>query len=423
MARTQERSTRLPALSDDQLLLEIQRRAVLFFWERAHPITGLVNDRANNFGADRYTISSCAATGFGLAALPIGIEHGWLGRKDALNRAETTLRFLLSMPQVHGWMPHFISNDNGARVDNSEYSSIDTALLVAGALVCVQYFAADPVAAEITALGNELYQRLDWPWILTNNQTEPAKRIVSHGWRPETGFLSYNYGSYSEAILLYLLCLGVLRDPLAAEIWAAIDRPLQHYRGLESLAGGPIFIHQMPHCFFPLQNRRDELGFDYWASSTQAMQIHRQFCRDHAAESLTYTAGFWGLNASDGPNGYTAYGAPNGPTDGTVSPTGAISSIMFVPALGISAARDFYTILGDRLWGRYGFANACNLDREWYDTDVIGIDLGMVLLAIENYRTGLVWSLLQGAKPVRSAFRKAHLRRTREPEPRPVFRR
>ncbi len=103
--------------------------ATLFFWEKAHPITGLVNDRANNFGTDRYTISSCAATGFGLAALPIGIEHGWLERKDALYRAETTLRFLLSMPQVHGWMPHFITNDHGARVNESEYSSIDTALL------------------------------------------------------------------------------------------------------------------------------------------------------------------------------------------------------------------------------------------------------------------------------------------------------
>ncbi len=339
------RSARLPPLSEDELLLEIQRRATLFFWEKAHPITGLVNDRANNFGTDRYTISSCAATGFGLAALPIGIEHGWLERKDALYRAETTLRFLLSMPQVHGWMPHFITNDHGARVNESEYSSIDTALLVLGALVCAQYFAADPTAAEITLLENELYQRLDWPWILTNNQTEPAKRIVSHGWRPETGFLPYNYGSYSEAILLYLLGLGAPRDPLAPETWAAIDRPLQHYGDLESLAGGPIFVHQMPQSFFPLQNRRDDLGFDYWASSAQAMRIHRQFCRDHAAQSRTYAAGFWGLNASDGPDGYTAYGAPDGPADGTVSPTGAISSIMFSPALGTAAARDLYAIL------------------------------------------------------------------------------
>ena len=150
------------------------------------------------------------------------------------------------------------------------------------------------------------------------------------------------------------------------------------------------------------------------------MKIHRRFCADHAGEVETYARGFWGLNASDGPDGYAAYGAPDGPHDGTVSPTGAICSITFTPELALSAARALYEKAGDALWGHYGFANAFNIDRNWYGRDVIGIDLGMVLLAIENYRTGLIWALMDRAPLTAQAFRAAGFRPTMEPEPRPV---
>ncbi len=130
-------------LSDDQLLQEVQRAAVRFFWEKADPGTGLISDRARNFGDDNYTVASSATTGYGLAALPIGVENGWLNRNQAAARARTTLRFLLNMPNERGWLLHFVDKRNGERVWNSEYSSIDTALLIAGALVCGQYFAPD----------------------------------------------------------------------------------------------------------------------------------------------------------------------------------------------------------------------------------------------------------------------------------------
>jgi hypothetical protein len=407
-------------MTDDQLLLEIQRRAVRFFWEQANPVTGLVSDRANNFGDDHYTVASCAATGYGLAALPIGVEHGWIGRRDAIERARITLHFLLSMPHIRGWMAHFVFKSNGQGTVGTEYSSIDTALLVAGALVAGRYFQSDASGEEIQSSSQELYRRLDWLWILTNNQTDPAKRIISHGWLPEKGFLPYNYGSYSEAILLYLLGLGANRS-LPADAWNAFERPLQNYEGIESLKGGPIFIHEMPSGYFYFRKQRDALGFDYWVSSTRAIQIHRRFCQAHARDSETYAHGFWGLNASDGPNGYTAYGAPDGPADGTVSPSGAIGALPFAPVLAASAARLCYETLGPLIWGRYGFSNAFNLDRDWYDSDVIGIDLGMLLLAIENHRTGLIWSLMGESKAAVSGFRKGGFRFTVEPEPRPVF--
>jgi hypothetical protein len=408
--------------NDEQLLHELQRRAVLYFWENADPGTGLVKDRADNFKSDHYTTASSAATGYGLAALAIGVEHGWLNRNEAVARARTTLNFLLTMPHQHGWVMHFTDKRNGERHWQSEYSSIDTGLLAAGAIVCGQYFARDTPGIDISVLADVLYRRIDWRWMLTNAGAQPEKSVLSHGWRPESGFITYDYGAYSEAILLYLLGLGAPVDPLPGKTWSAIKRPLQTYNQIESLKGGPIFIHQMPSGFFLFRNQRDSLGFDYWVSSTNAMNIHRQYCLDRAAEVQTYAQGFWGLNASDGPDGYAPYGALDGPADGTVSPTGAISSITFVPALALASAHLMYDKSETLLWGRYGFVNAFNIDRGWVTHDVIGIDLGMELLAIENHRTGLVWTLMDSFYSTPRARRAAGFHLTLEPGPRPVHR-
>lgn len=408
--------------TDEQLLNELQRRAALYFWEKADPGTGLVNDRTNNFGPDDYTVASTAATGYGLAALPIAVEHGWLNPGEAAARARTTLRFLLTMPHEHGWMVHFIDKQTGRRVWESEVSSLDTALLLAGAIVCGQYFAHDASSVDISVLADALYRRIDWWWMLTNNGAQPDKNVLSHGWKPETGFLSYDYSAYNEAILLYLLGLGAPVNPLPERAWQAIERPLQSYASTESLKGGPIFIHQMPSGFFYFRNQRDKPGFDYWVSSTNAMKIHHQYCVDRAAEVQTYAQGFWGLNASDSPDGYAAYGVIDGPDNGTVSPTGAISAIPFVPTLALSIARSLYTRIEYALWGTYGLANAFNIDRNWFARDVVGIDLGMMLLSIENHRSGLVWTLMDSFYSTAPARRAAGFHLTLEPEPRPVHR-
>jgi hypothetical protein len=407
-------------MSDEQLLDELERRAVLYFWEAADQRTGLVKDRACNFDNDDYIAASIAATGYGLASLTIGVERGWLTRAEAETRAGDTLRFLLSMPNERGWLMHWVDKRNGQRFWGSEYSSIDTALLLAGAAVCREYFSLNGAADDISLLVDSLYSRVDWRWMLTNGGAKPEKLVFSHGLRPETGFIGYDYGAYSEAILIYLLGLGAPSDPVPETAWEAISRPIQSYQGLESLRGGPIFIHQMPFGYFNLRNQRDRLGYDYWVSSTNAMNIHRQFCLDRAAEFKTYAAGFWGLNASDGPKDYVAYGAIDGPNDGTVSPTGAICSITFVPTPALSAARSLFE--RHVLWGKYGFVNAFNLDQDWYARDVIGIDLGMLLLSIENYRTGLIWTLMSRFYRTASALRKAGFHLTLEPEPRPLVR-
>ena len=402
------------------MLDDIQRRAVLFFREKSDARTGLTHDRARLDGSDDYQIASMAATGYALAALPIAVERGWIERPEAAEQARRTLDFVLQMPNEHGWMFHFVDARSGERAWNSEVSTIDTALFALGALACGEYFRKQN--PEIAHDAGRFYERLDWNWARTNGGSQPQKQVLTHGWKPETktrgGFLPYDYGSYSEAILLLLLGLGAARNPLPASTWDALARPVQSYEGIESLQSGPIFIHQMPHGFLPLRHRRDRLGWDYWASSANAMRIHRLFAERSASKRKTYARGFWALNASDGPRGYNAYGAPNGPEDGTVSPTGAITSIAFDEAPALSIARKMKGELGHKIWGRYGFCDAFNLDKNWFDADVIGIDLGMALLAIENQRSGLIWKLMQKQPWLQRAYEKAGIKITRETLPR-----
>lgn len=375
-----------PQLSGEPLLREVQRRALRFFWERADPKTGLVNDRASNLGTDTYDVASIAATGYALASLPVGVLSGWGSRKDAAERAHRTLDFILrSMPHEHGWLYHFINKSNGQRVWNCEVSTIDTGLLVCGALTVAQYF-----KGEIAEQANRLYDRLDWQWVRTNGGAQPEKLLISHGWKPESGFLPYNWDEYNEGFLLYLLGLGAKQNPLSLESWRAWKRRPFSYGNRSTLTGGPIFLHQMPYHYFDLRGKRDALDCNYWAKSIEAAQIHRQFCGDHAKERKSYDPDRWGLNASDGPNGYKAYGVP-GPEDGTLSCTGAVASICQLPGPALAALENIHRTVQSRIWGQYGLSNAFNLDQNWFDTDVIGIDLGMALLAIENHRSQSVW--------------------------------
>lgn len=409
-----------PALKGVPLLDELQHRAFRFFWEKADLNTGLVNDRAKNSGTDDYTVASIASTGYALASLPIAVERKWVSRQDAYNRALLTLRYVNTrLPNTHGWYFHFIDKHTGARVWNCELSSIDTALLLMGTLTAGQYWPN----TEVQRTANAIYDRVDWQWMLTNGGAQPKKLTLAMGWKPESGFLTNNWDRYDELMYLYLLGLGA-KKPLPNASWEAWSRPVIQYAGLDTLVGGPIFMHEMPQGYYNFHNQRDRGGWDYNVSSTHAVLINHQFCQDRANKRKTYAAGFWGLNAGDYPDGYTAFGAPEGPNDpkedGTVSPTGAIASILFAPDLAQSQADLLYAKEGDKIWGRYGFSNTFNLDRKWYDPDVIGIDLGMMILNVENFRTGQIWKLIASHPATPAAWQRAGLHATAESEPRPL---
>ncbi|CUU11242.1 hypothetical protein GBSOP10_11098 [Armatimonadetes bacterium GBS] len=406
---------------DTKLLLEqLTRRAFDYFWHEAHPDTGFVKDRAHNHEPDEFVVSSIAASGFALAVLPIAVRRGWVDKAQAVKRAEQTLESHLPLPHQRGWLYHFIHWETGERQWNCEVSSIDTGLLVMGALIAAE--GLDTPALRKQA--QSLYERVDFTWMLTDGGARPAEKTLSMGWKPETGFLASRWDHYSEHMFLYLLAMGSPTYPIPAECWEAWQRPLLRYQHHAILFGGPLFLHQMSHVFIDFRGKRDRLSYNYWIASRNATLAQRAFCIEMACRYKTYSEDVWGLTASDGPDGYRAYGAPGDiEHDGTVAPTAAITSLIFTPEESLKALRAIYERYHPKLWGRYGFGNAFNVERDWWDREVIGIDLGMMTLAIGNYETRLIWELSARIPAIQRGLKAAGFRAVSEDERRAPIRR
>jgi hypothetical protein len=396
----------------------VARRAFDFFLHETDPHIGLTKDRARLNGGDTYTVASIAATGYALTALPIGVENGWISREGAKQRALVTLRFLHGrMPNVHGWFYHFVDMRTGERVWNCELSSIDTTLLMAGVVAVGQYWPG----TEVSRLADALQTRVDWTWMRTDGGAKPQELTVCMGWKPEDGFLNSRWSHYCEHILLYVLGIGAPRNPLPVESWSAWSRRIETNEGYDVIFPQGIFIHQMSHGYLDMRGRRDRLGFDYWQNSVNAHLAQAAFCARHADRFAGYRGGIWGLNASDTPDGYGVREPKDDRHDGTLCPTGAVAGLPIVPELAAHSVQEMHRRYGDHIWGRYGFANAFNADRNWWGPDVIGIDLGMALVAYEDARTGFVWRLMARSPIIRRGMRRAGFHRTTEPLPRPVL--
>ncbi|HET9399382.1 MAG TPA: glucoamylase family protein [Candidatus Acidoferrales bacterium] len=365
---------------------EIERTCFCFFWEQGNSGTGLVKDRSLATGHDDRPVASIAATGFGLTAMAIADRRGWEKRERLLGRIRTTLQFALNRIQhEHGFLLHFVDHATGARAFNSEFSSIDTTILLCGALTCRAYF-DDP---EVRALATQLYERADWVWLLNGGM------LLSHGYRLETGFIKSRWDEYSELMMIYLLGLGSPTHALPAETWDAWKRVPLEYDGIRIIgSNAPIFVHQYSHAWFDFRNRRDRYA-DYFRNSIDATRIHKLFCLALASKFPDYTEDLWGITASDSAKGYVVWGGPPpmGPIDGTVVPSAAGGSLPFLPAETLRVLRNMRQKYSERGWKRYGFVDAFNPLTGWYDPDVIGINLGILMLMAENLRSSFVWDV------------------------------
>jgi hypothetical protein len=374
--------------SDRDFLLELEKRSFNYFAEQADPETGLVNDRARFDGTLGGGIASSAATGFGLSALCIGASHGWMSRTEAERRAKLTLEFMLEKaPQVHGWFYHFTSLADGERRWNSEVSSIDTALFLTGALTAAGCFADDK---DIPALAEKIYARTDFKWMMAGGD------LLSMGWYPESGFLSGRWDTHSEQVLLELLAIGAPQYPAPPQMWQKWRRDTVSYSSYTYIsANAPLFIHQYPQAWFDLRGMRDSVPphEDFFANSVAATLAHRDFCVDMGNKFPSYSKDIWGITASDGSDGYHAWGGPPATPDidGTVVPCAAGGSLMFTPEAALATLKMQREKYGDKIWGPYGFADAFNPKTGWVGPDNIGIDVGMTLLSAENLLTGDIW--------------------------------
>src|SRR5215813_2875623 len=386
--------------TDEQLLDEIRRASFEFFWNEASAATGQAKDRARAEGKDSHTMSSIAATGFGLSSLCIGDRRGYRKSSEIVERVKRTLRFLIDgTPNVRGFFYHFIHMETGKWWERVELSSIDTSLLLCGVLTARQYFANQ----EIKDLATKIYERVDWPWMLNDGTT------VSMGWHPETGFLNARWAHFSELMMIYLLGIGSPAHPLPASSWTAWTRPTIKYQGLEFISGNdPLFTHQYSHAWFDLRKKRDAYT-DYFENSVKATKAHKLFCLSLREKFPDYSENLWGISASDYVNGYTAWGGPppQDPIDGSIVPCATGGSLPFLFDDCIKVQRYLRGPYKDRVWTKYSFRDAFNPLIGWYDQDVLGIDLGITMLMAENHQTGFVWEQFMKNEEMKRAMQLA----------------
>ena len=388
------------AREDERLLEELERRGCLFFAEQAGPTTGQVLDRAKWVGStgvlDPRRMSSIAATGFGLTALCIAHRRGYQPRPGIVEQVRRTLKFHAeSLPHEHGFFSHFNDIETGEAWHGSEISSIDTALLLCGVLLARAYFHAD---AEVARYATAIYNRVDWPWMLNGG------KAFSMGYR-DGSFLKGRWEHYCELMMIYLLALGSPTHPVDAACWDAFTRPVMEYQGFKYISySDPLFVHQYSHAYFDFRNKRDKYA-NYFENSVTATQAHKAFC---LSLGEPYSADYWGISASDTPHGYSAWGGPPrlDHPDGSVVPYATAGSLPFVPADCLRVQRSLQQFGGLAL-GRYGYADAFNPSHKWYDPDVLGIDLGITVVMIENLRTGFVWKMFARNPEVAVALRRA----------------
>ncbi len=406
----------------------LERRTFDFLWETTNPRNGLTPDRWPT-----ESFSSVAAVGFALTAYPIGVERGWVTRDQAVERTLATLRFFWNAPQTadtsgstghRGFFYHFLDMETGVRFANVELSTIDTTLLLGGVLFCQQYFdGADGRESEIRALADSIYHRVEWTWAVVR----PPR--VSMGWRPERGFIEYDWRGYDEAMLLYVLALASPTHPVEPAAWEAYTSTYQwrDFYGHEHVNFAPLFGHQFSHVWIDFRGIRDaymrERGIDYFENSRRAALSQQAYAADNPNGWRDYSAEIWGLTASDGPIdttitvdgrertfwSYIARGAAATEIrdDGTLVPTAVGGAIPFAPEITIPTLMAMRERYGDDLFGQYGFLDAFNPTfrvegmrlthgrvvpgKGWFDTDYLGIDQGAIVTMIENHRSGLVW--------------------------------
>jgi hypothetical protein len=424
----------------------LEERTFRWFWDLSDPATGLTPDRAPT-----RSFASVGAVGFALTAYPIGAERGYVTRAQTVERVLATLRFFWEAPQgdaaqgctgTRGFFYHFLEPATGHRFERVELSTMDSALLLAGALFCQSYFDRDePRESRIRALAESLYARADWRWACVRPP------MIVHGWDPEHGFLPYDWRGMNESMLVPILALGSPAHALGPEVWSYWEGGCRwgSFEGIEHVGFPPLFGHQYSQVWLDLRGLQDSLmrahGIDWFENSRRATLAQRAYAVANPGGFVGYGVRLWGLTACDGPlddsvtvegrrRGFRTYAARGASfrqvtDDGTVAPAAAGGSIAFAPEVVVPALIAMRETYGTDLFGDYGFVDALNPTLRvpvavhhgrvvpgagWFDVDRLGIDQGPILAMTENLRSGLVWRTLRRNPHIRAGLLAAGFR-------------
>jgi hypothetical protein len=398
-----------PRIRDDAALLEaVQRQTFRYFWEFAHPVSGLARERSNG---DPDVVTS-GGSGFGIMAILVAAERGWIGRDEALERLLTSVRFLEKASSYHGAYPHWLNGATGRTIPFSRKDDggdlVETSYLIAGLLCARQYFTGPGREAELRSRINRLWREVEWNW-----HVRDGANVLFWHWSPNNGWsMNHEIRGWNECLVTYLLAASSPTYPVPARIyhWGwANGRDFTNGRTyydsftlpLGPNFGGPLFFAQ--YSFLGLDPRGlSDTYANYWDQNVAHTLINRAYCVANPKGHRGYGPSCWGLTASDNFQGYSAHSPTN--DLGVITPTAALSSFPYTPDESLAALNHFYRVLGDRLWGEYGFKDAFSEDRDWFASSYLAIDQGPIIVMIENHLSGLMWDLFMSCPEIKSGL-------------------
>ena len=393
---------KFPLVDDETLLTLVQEQTFRYFWDFAHPVSGLARER--NTSGNTVTIGG---SGFGVMSILVGIERNFITRAEGVNRLNTIVNFLTTADRFHGVWPHWMNGNTGTTIPFSANDNgadlVETAFMIQGLLTVREYLdEGNSIEAELIAKINTLWEEVEWTWF-----TQGQNTLYWH-WSPNLGFImNMQIRGYNEALIIYLLAASSPTYPISAAVynqgWAQNGNMVNGNNYLGSFLplgpsfGGPLFFAHYSFMGLNPTNLSDQYA-NYWQQNVNHTLINRQFCINNPNNYVGYGAGGWGLTASDNNTGYSAHSPTN--DRGVITPTAALSSMPYTPVESMEALHYFYYTIGDKIWGEYGFYDAYNFTAGWVAGSFLAIDQGPIIVMIENHRTGLIWNYFMQAPEV-----------------------
>ena len=406
-------------LSDSALLDEVQKQTVKYFWDFAHPISGMARERSNiayDYGNE---VVTTGGTGFGIMSIIVATERKWIGRDTAAKMLLKMVKFLSKADAYHGVFPHWLNGSTGKTIPFSRKDDgadlVENAFLFQGLLCARQYFTGtNNIERELSNRISSMWNDIEWDWF-----TKGGQEVLYWHWSPNNGWaMNFPVRGFNECLIMYVLAASADRYPVSSAVyhrgWAQSNffkNGKQFYGYTLPLGfdyGGPLFFSQYSFLGLNPTGLTDQYA-SYWEQNKNHTLINRAYCIDNPKAFKGYGENCWGLTASDTYNGYAAHS----PTEdlGTITPTAALSAFPYTPEYSMKALKHFYYDLGDKIWSEYGFTDAFNETKNWYATSHLAIDQGPIVVMIENYRTGLLWNLFMGCPEIKNGLNKLGFKR------------
>lgn len=401
-------------LTDTALLNVVQKQTFRYFWDFAHPVSGLARERSNvayDYGEE---VITTGGSGFGIMAMIVATERKWVPRRQAVDRMLKMVDFLLKADSYHGVFPHWLNGETGKTIPFSRKDDgadlVESSFLFQGLLCARQYYNAEnPKEQELRNKIGWLWEGIEWDWF-----TRGGQEVLYWHWSPNNDWsMNFPLRGFNECLITYVLAASSERYPVSANVyhrgWAQSDffkNGKTFYNIKLPLGfdyGGPLFFSHYSFLGLSPKGLKDRYA-DYWEQNTHHTLINRAYCIDNPKKFKGYGENSWGLTASDDHKGYDAHSPTN--DNGTITPTAALSAFPYTPEYSMKALRHFYEDLGDKIWGEYGFTDAFNETANWYGKSYLAIDQGPIIVMIENYRTGLLWKLFMSCPEVQTGLKK-----------------